>query len=34
LFVDYLNHGDAPSIVVRIDAFAHLVAPGLTQGAA
>jgi AcrR family transcriptional regulator len=34
LFVDYLNHGDAPSIVVRIDAFARLVAPGLTRGTA
>ncbi len=34
LFVDYLNHRDADSIVARIDAFARLVAPGLTQGAA
>jgi AcrR family transcriptional regulator len=32
LFVDYLNHGDADSIVIRIDAFARLVAPGLTRG--
>lgn len=33
LFVDYLNHGDAPSIVVRIDAFARLVSPALTESA-
>ena len=31
LFVDYLNHVDADSIVARIDAFARLLAPGLTR---
>ncbi|MSO78962.1 MAG: TetR/AcrR family transcriptional regulator [Acidimicrobiia bacterium] len=34
LFVDYLNHGDAPSIVVRIDAFTRLLARGLTRATA
>ncbi|MEX0665306.1 MAG: helix-turn-helix domain-containing protein [Acidimicrobiia bacterium] len=32
LFFDYLNNGDADSIVTRIDAFARLVVPGLTGG--
>jgi AcrR family transcriptional regulator len=33
LFVDYLNHVDADSIVARIDAFARLLSPGLTRSA-
>lgn len=34
LFVDYLNHGDAESIVARIDASAHVLATGLTEARA
>jgi len=32
VFFDFMNHGDAGSILTRIDAFARLVAPGLTDG--